>query len=82
MARTHQYQQKEPKLARARSIPEWEEYDGEVARLSRSLADRGLIRSTSSLDINALAGQAKPKPNVDQNGTTGAVTGEHARDEL
>ena len=37
--------QKEPKLTRARQIPEWEEYDTEISQFARKLADRGLIRS-------------------------------------
>jgi UDP-glucose:glycoprotein glucosyltransferase len=73
------HQQKEPKLARARAIPEWEEYDSEVARFTRSLADRGLIRSASSADINALAGEAKASPKAEPNETREA---EHTRDEL
>ena len=49
--------QKEPKLARARQIPEWEEYDSEIARLSRSLAAEGKIHSRmATADANVLAG--------------------------
>jgi UDP-glucose:glycoprotein glucosyltransferase len=49
--------QKEPKLARARQIPEWEEYDSEIAQLSRSLAAEGKIHSRmASADANVLAG--------------------------
>lgn len=49
-------QQKEPKLARARAIPEWEEYDSEIARFARKLADEGLIRSNvAAVDVNVLA---------------------------
>ena len=49
--------QKEPKLARARQIPEWEEYDSEIAQLSRSLAAEGKIRSRmATADANVLAG--------------------------
>ena len=51
--------QKEPKLARARQIPEWEEYDSEIAQLSRSLAAEGKIRSgMATADANMLAGGA------------------------
>ncbi|KAL5522625.1 hypothetical protein ACEPAG_8642 [Sanghuangporus baumii] len=47
---------KEPKLARARQIPEWEEYDAEIARFTRSLADAGKIRShIAAADANVLA---------------------------
>ena len=48
--------QKEPKLSRARQIPEWEEYDAEVARFARKLADQGIIRSAAyASDVDALA---------------------------
>ncbi|KAF5386468.1 hypothetical protein D9757_005906 [Collybiopsis confluens] len=47
---------KEPKLARARQIPEWEEYDSEIARFARKLAEEGKIRSRiAAADANALA---------------------------
>lgn len=39
--------QKEPKLSRARQIPEWEDYDAEVSRFAGKLADQGVIRSTA-----------------------------------
>ncbi|KDR79892.1 hypothetical protein GALMADRAFT_242006 [Galerina marginata CBS 339.88] len=48
---------KEPKLARARQIPEWEEYDTEIARFTRDLAAQGKIHSRiATADVNALAG--------------------------
>ncbi|KAJ7032380.1 UDP-glucose:glycoprotein glucosyltransferase-domain-containing protein [Mycena alexandri] len=48
---------KEPKLARARQIPEWEEYDSEISRFARKLAEDGVIRSRIvAADANALAG--------------------------
>ena len=48
--------QKEPKLSRARQIPEWEEYDTEIARFTRKLAEEGKIRSgMAAADVNALA---------------------------
>ncbi|KAK2461156.1 hypothetical protein APHAL10511_006683 [Amanita phalloides] len=47
---------KEPKLARARQIPEWEEYDAEIARFTRKLAEEGKIRSgMATADVNSLA---------------------------
>ncbi len=50
------YLQKEPKLARAKHIPEWEEYDAEVARLARLLAEDGIIHSGMAVaDANILA---------------------------
>ncbi|KAG8880608.1 hypothetical protein FRB97_000656 [Tulasnella sp. 331] len=53
---------KEPKLSRARQIPEWEVYDGEIATFARKLASQGQIRSSAAVeDVNALAGEvAKP----------------------
>ena len=48
--------QKEPKLARARQIPEWEEYDTEIAQFTRKLAEDGLIHSgMAAADTNVLA---------------------------
>ncbi|KAJ7651981.1 glycosyltransferase family 24 protein [Mycena polygramma] len=47
---------KEPKLARARQIPEWEEYDAEISRFASKLAEDGVIRSRIvAADANALA---------------------------
>lgn len=48
--------QKEPKLARARQIPEWSEYDSEIARFARTLAEKGLVHSdAAAVDIDSLA---------------------------
>jgi hypothetical protein len=48
--------QKEPKLARARQIPEWELYDGKIARFTRKLVDEGRIHaSAAAADVNELA---------------------------
>ncbi|KIM46645.1 glycosyltransferase family 24 protein [Hebeloma cylindrosporum] len=48
---------KEPKLARARQIPEWEEYDTEIAQFTRQLAKEGKIHSRmATADANVLAG--------------------------
>ncbi|KAJ7185207.1 UDP-glucose:glycoprotein glucosyltransferase-domain-containing protein [Mycena filopes] len=53
---------KEPKLARARQIPEWEEYDGEISRFAKKLAEEGVIRSRIvAADANALAGAGAAK---------------------
>jgi UDP-glucose:glycoprotein glucosyltransferase len=60
--------QKEPKLSRARKIPEWEEYDGEIAQFARKLAEEGIIRSRMvAADANLLAnavtnGKTDPAP--------------------
>ena len=48
--------QKEPKLSRARQIPEWSAYDSEIAAFARKLADEGVIKSDmAAADANALA---------------------------
>ena len=60
---THQILQKEPKLSRARQIPEWEEYDAEVSQFARKLADQGIIRSAayaSGADTLANVGSTRP----------------------
>ena len=41
--------QKEPKLTRARQIPECELYDVEIARFTRSLADEGHIHTSAAV---------------------------------
>ncbi|EAU89163.2 hypothetical protein CC1G_08570 [Coprinopsis cinerea okayama7 len=54
---------KEPKLSRARQIPEWEEYDAEIARFTRRLAEEGKISSgLSTADANVLAGASNTEP--------------------
>ncbi|KAG8912650.1 GABA/polyamine transporter [Tulasnella sp. 417] len=51
---------KEPKLSRARQIPEWEKYDSEIATFAKKLADSGLIRSHAAAEnVDALAGESK-----------------------
>ncbi|KIY66670.1 glycosyltransferase family 24 protein [Cylindrobasidium torrendii FP15055 ss-10] len=62
---------KEPKLARARQIPEWEEYDREIAMFTKKLADEGKIRKGAAVvDINVLAGEpvttvgSEPEPDA------------------
>jgi len=53
---------KEPKLSRARQIPEWSTYDSEIANFASSLADRGIIRSgIVAADANVLADAAVNK---------------------
>ncbi|KZT07030.1 glycosyltransferase family 24 protein [Laetiporus sulphureus 93-53] len=47
---------KEPKLSRARQIPEWEQYDAEIAHFARRLAEEGKMRSEIvAADVNVLA---------------------------
>ena len=44
-------------MARARQIPEWEEYDAEIARFARELAEEGKVQSRmAAADTNVLAG--------------------------
>ena len=89
--------QKEPKLARARQIPEWELYDTEIARFTRSLADEGRIHaSAAAADVNELANAGSvpvlvPVPVAaeetvkgEEGGEEGGdgVTAGHVRDEL
>ncbi|KAG6833463.1 hypothetical protein H0H87_006830 [Tephrocybe sp. NHM501043] len=79
---------KEPKLVRARQIPEWEEYDEEIAQFTRQLAKDGTIHSglaTADTNVLANAGSAKLEPtdtsdNKPQEGSDAASVPE--RDEL
>jgi UDP-glucose:glycoprotein glucosyltransferase len=52
--------QKEPKLSRARQIPEWEAYDKEIEDFARELAERGAIGRANGKgaleDVRVLAG--------------------------
>ncbi|KAF7983169.1 hypothetical protein HWV62_23402 [Athelia sp. TMB] len=77
---------KEPKLARARAIPEWEVYDSEIARFARKLAAEGLIHSdVSAVDVNVLAGSAPAAPSAEVPGEAAPGETEEAdikRDEL
>ena len=51
-------QQKEPKLSRARQIPEWSQYDAEIARFARQLVKDGKIGSSAlGAEVDALAGE-------------------------
>ena len=87
--------QKEPKLARARQIPEWELYDSEIARFTRRLADEGRIHaSAAAADVNELAKvgsvpvpvpvAAEETVQGEEGGEEGGdgVTAGHFRDEL
>jgi len=82
---------KEPKLARARAIPEWSQYDSEIAQFARNLADRGLIHSYAAAgDIDALASVGKTtQPAATETGAESEPVREteesipaHIRDEL
>lgn len=85
-------EQKEPKLSRARQIPEWEEYDSEIARFTRKLAAEGRIHaSAAAADINELANSASSIPTVESESSDVKDIGEdvpkdtedsHVRDEL
>ena len=89
------FSQKEPKLARARQIPEWELYDAEIARFTRRLADEGRIHaSAAAADVNELAKAGSvpvPVPVAEEETVQGEEDGEeggdgvtagHVRDEL
>ncbi|KAL0579014.1 killer toxin resistant protein [Marasmius crinis-equi] len=87
---------KEPKLSRARQIPEWEEYDSEIARFARKLAEEGKIKSRiATADANVLAsgsgaGSTKEKdeegkaaaPEIEIEKEEGKERSETPRDEL
>ncbi|KJA25590.1 glycosyltransferase family 24 protein [Hypholoma sublateritium FD-334 SS-4] len=81
---------KEPKLARARQIPEWDEYDTEIAQLTRRLAEEGKIHSRmATADANVLAdagaataGSVKPPADVDpEHDPLGVAEGDAAASE-
>ena len=77
--------QKEPKLARARQIPEWEEYDSEIAKFAQRLSREGRLQSDiAAADSNVLASAAAgtletPLEEVEQKEV---MEGERIRDEL
>ncbi|KAI0314345.1 UDP-glucose:glycoprotein glucosyltransferase-domain-containing protein [Amylostereum chailletii] len=75
---------KEPKLSRARQIPEWEHYDAEIVRFTRKLADEGRIRaSAAAADVNELANVASGKAeDTNDRSEDGDEHEEHKRDEL
>lgn len=51
---------KEPKLSRARQIPEWSQYDAEIAAFARRLVHEGKIGETAlGAEVDALAGEKK-----------------------
>ena len=76
--------QKEPKLSRARQIPEWEAYDAEIARFARRMADEGKISSHAAAEeVNVLAGSARPGPSASPEGEERPEREEgHRKDEL
>ncbi|KAF9225915.1 hypothetical protein BS17DRAFT_777873 [Gyrodon lividus] len=70
---------KEPKLSRARQIPEWEVYDNEIAHFARRLAAEGKIHaSVATADSNTLAGSNA----LLTSGETPATDPSHSHDEL
>ncbi|EKM57416.1 glycosyltransferase family 24 protein [Phanerochaete carnosa HHB-10118-sp] len=65
---------KEPKLARAKHIPEWEEYDGEISRFARQLAENGLIHSgMADADATILADVGAGKVATENKQGTGSA---------
>jgi len=82
---TFRYSQKEPKLARARQIPEWEEYDSEIAKFAQRLSREGRLQSDiaaadSNVLASAAAGTLETPPEGDEQKQ--AVEGGRVRDEL
>ncbi|KAG1729250.1 glycosyltransferase family 24 protein [Suillus lakei] len=76
---------KEPKLSRARRIPEWEEYDNEIAQFAGRLAAEGKIHSsvaTARSDVLANVGLVQPANNNDVEGASGGEDLQHPHDEL
>ncbi|KAG1748320.1 glycosyltransferase family 24 protein [Suillus paluster] len=76
---------KEPKLSRARRIPEWEEYDNEIAQFAGRLAAEGKIHSsvaTARSDVIANVGSAKPANDDDVGGASDGEDLQHPHDEL
>lgn len=80
--------QKEPKLERARKIPEWERYDSEIAHFTRRLAEEGCIHtSAAAADVNELAkagsvGPVRTPPETEDTRTSEAESHEGIHDEL
>ena len=62
-------------MVRAKHIPEWEEYDGEVARFTRQLAEKGVIQSGLSVaDSNVLADVGAGHPTNHEGEEAGPVS--------
>lgn len=69
-------------MSRARQIPEWEEYDSEIANFARKLAEEGLITSKiAAVDTNVLAGDS-PSPPSEAETAGEAPVEEGIKDEL
>ncbi|KAI9511020.1 UDP-glucose:glycoprotein glucosyltransferase-domain-containing protein [Russula earlei] len=74
---------KEPKLARARQIPEWEQYDSEIARFTRRLTKEGRIHaSDAAADVNQLANAGSVQTPAEKQDTDGSKVESPVRDEL
>ncbi|KAF8342557.1 UDP-glucose:glycoprotein glucosyltransferase-domain-containing protein [Cantharellus anzutake] len=80
---------KEPKLSRARKIPEWEAYDAEVASFARKLVGEGKIHggaiAASSNDLAGIGAQTPKSLSESEPETREQVTGRnggHPRDEF
>lgn len=75
---------KEPKLERAKHIPEWEEYDSEIAKFTRELAAKGVIHSgLAAADANVLADVGVIKSATESSATEEPTeSGAHTKDEL
>lgn len=77
---------KEPKLVRARKIPEWEAYDIEIAEFARTLALKGSLGSENAKlateDVARLASSVGPADVTDSAIGGGGQETFHAKDEL
>ncbi|KAI9567473.1 hypothetical protein HD554DRAFT_966294 [Boletus coccyginus] len=74
--------QKEPKLSRARRIPEWEEYN-EIARFVCRLVAEGKIHaSVATADSNVPAGSGGQPPSLTNTGSLLADEASPSHDEL
>ncbi|KAH9018517.1 hypothetical protein EDB84DRAFT_1442382 [Lactarius hengduanensis] len=72
---------KEPKLARTRQIPEWEQYDAEISRPTPRLANEGRTHaSAAAADVNELAkagGRGNTSPCYGRGGRRGQRRSAH-----
>jgi UDP-glucose:glycoprotein glucosyltransferase len=82
------HHQKEPKLVRAKHIPEWEKYDSEIAQFAHRLSQQGIIHSglvDADASVLADAGsqmtQAQPPESVEERVAT-PPDYYHPKDEL
>ncbi|TIB72226.1 Sec63-domain-containing protein [Wallemia mellicola] len=71
---------KEPKLERARKIPEWTDYDGDIQDFSAKLASEKLIKSLLVTETEDLA--QGPKVTWEEKTEEGDIKNNHLKDEF